>query len=771
MAEEHISDKIRKAQESVEDRFNDLYTAEDMKAIIDLLRGGKAADAAPTQRQLLNKMFASYGVKCDRTMTPEDYERLLVENNVPNAFELPERFWKECYALYNAGVEPKDYMARIVESGVDPEFKDGASVRLKILKQLLYETDYLQHTHFYCEEAQRVVENEYGGSIAEIREDIFEKNMHERHFEPPHKDTEILILYFRDILYPAGAQDEELLAAVKKYAPDYPYGADAGKLLDYIGANSRAGSYEIYNASPELAEEIRAVLKARLAAKRKSVAQVMSTVRSCRKNDDPEGIIKAVLEGFGTSLKKEIKDCAPLWKLLSNASGAPRQPGELRDAIALFYEVCGRAEKKDMLAAAESLEELAGGYRRAFTDASAQYDKAKDNIRVSSSGKLSELLHICDDLAQGRFRENAEMKEILFIFAIAFRMTVFTGAPGEVRDENRDMEKNLFEDYYANNILRYLSGQYIRAGVFDEPTGVGINYRNFVEIVYLYWLRKPEDQYTPAQKLKNAVDMVAQIKKEYRSVCKKYAENAYEKQNGKKYLRAKAIAEKSLHESKFYRVNCFNRGEKARGTVMPAYELLSLNEKELIEFILLYYAVDPDRNYKSSDAFSLETVQTSATKLYTDYIEEAREYMEAEAAKAPDGEKKGEDPCRADFGLWFDKKETERIFGDDPDKAEFLRLLNIVDEKLRKVFDAPLPVTRSRLIAAYYYYYLIVTESDRERDGKPGVLRTRSFPEFRRDFCLDLNESLIQSSYQTVSPKNLLDMLIIYSAYLCAELS
>lgn len=101
-------------------------------------------------------------------------------------------------------------------------------------------------------------------------------------------------------------------------------------------------------------------------------------------------------------------------------------------------------------------------------------------------------LHSADDLASGRFKSNGATRRTLYLFAFAFGMT-FCTEPDEF-DPFRDIEKNLFFDYYNNNLLRFIDEEYEKASSNQEawPTGAGINYKNFMEVIYLYYLRRAE---------------------------------------------------------------------------------------------------------------------------------------------------------------------------------------------------------------------------------------------------------------------------------------
>lgn len=153
-------------------------------------------------------------------------------------------------------------------------------------------------------------------------------------------------------------------------------------------------------------------------------------------------------------------------------------------------------------------------YKQARKDAV----KAKRNAAKKDSID-PELIEMCRDLAAGNFRVNGKTKVYLYYFAFMFGMTV----PMEGREcaPERDLVKNLFQDFYNDNLLRLLSSDYSdpkkAAALEREPTGEGINYKSFVEVIYLYFLCREDLDMTPGEKIDAAeaviLDCVKRAKK------------------------------------------------------------------------------------------------------------------------------------------------------------------------------------------------------------------------------------------------------------------
>lgn len=117
-----------------------------------------------------------------------------------------------------------------------------------------------------------------------------------------------------------------------------------------------------------------------------------------------------------------------------------------------------------------------------------------------------ELIEMCNDLAAGNFRVNGKTKVYLYYFAFMFDMTV--PLDGKKCEPEKNIVKNLFQDFYNDNFLRLLSYDYSdpkNSTSFEkEPTGEGINYKNFVEMIYIYFLCRDDLNMTQGEKIDKA---------------------------------------------------------------------------------------------------------------------------------------------------------------------------------------------------------------------------------------------------------------------------
>ncbi|MCD7854282.1 MAG: hypothetical protein LUG66_01535 [Clostridiales bacterium] len=229
--------------------------------------------------------------------------------------------------------------------------------------------------------------------------------------------------------------------------------------------------------------------------------------------------------------------------------------------------------------------------------------RSRAKERVKAVRKNSELLKIADDLAQGKFRVEGATKKYLYLFAMVYNMTYYDGRDFKIINYDSDIEINLFRDYYSNNLLRFVSEIYDGRGkaMYEtDPSGQGINYKNFAEMVYLYYIVK---NCSPEEKIKQSNAMIKRIQKK----CLKKGKPETKEQGGTQAYR-----------------DYFKGGETDGG--LFAEDILSLPEKDFEEFLCEKYNCDTyDGSYKDnkgktidlkSGVFSVENEQESAFREY-----------------------------------------------------------------------------------------------------------------------------------------------------------
>lgn len=320
------------------------------------------------------------------------------------------------------------------------------------------------------------------------------------------------------------------------------------------------------------------------------------------------------------------------------------------------------------------------------------------------------IIELADELAAGRFKSGGATKRGLYMFAMAYKMT-FGG------DERTDIEKNLFTDYYNNNIMRFVMQEYQdnNGSLEIEPRGQGINYKNFAEVIYLYNLR--EDR-TPNENIKKAQEMIEIVK-------------------------AKGIEKETD-----------NAILATQRYINGIQEALKLSEDKFIEYIVHSYNFDA--NFLNVAEININMQQNTAYNNYKKILENI------------------DNAGGSGQGLWFvdtlawqnsekknnDIKNILEYSGSEDEKSaqKIMTLMESVDRYLRRPFDAvdENTISRTYLLSAYYYYYINEHIGDEER---------MSFNELYDDFKGSVDRILEASYYQKISPKNIYDMWVIISAY------
>ena len=161
-------------------------------------------------------------------------------------------------------------------------------------------------------------------------------------------------------------------------------------------------------------------------------------------------------------------------------------------------------------------------------------EKYKDDRKYAKKQKQSgdwSLLTLCEDLANGAFKTNNRQTRVnLYHFAIMFDMTIALQAT-DIYEPQRDLRKNLFEDYYCDNLVRYLGQSPLNlaesSGWEKEPSGEGINLKNYAEAIYIYYLYRRDLNLTPGQKITNAENAIQKCKNAPSSSATKLPANAY----------------------------------------------------------------------------------------------------------------------------------------------------------------------------------------------------------------------------------------------------
>ncbi len=342
------------------------------------------------------------------------------------------------------------------------------------------------------------------------------------------------------------------------------------------------------------------------------------------------------------------------------------------------------------------------------------------------------ILKMADDLAGGKFRAEGATKRSLYLFAMVYGMTYYSGdtANGEILDYRTDIEVNLFRDYYVNNLMRYISDEYKgHMSEFElDPSGQGINYKNFAEMIYLYYISRTS--YLPEDKIRLSDEMINRLTERGRA----QETSASAGQEGTVYYR--------------------KRMKKDDPEDVFSEDILNFSEPEFEQYLYDHYDCNTYNGASFVSAMQLETDQNTAYQVYMTVEQD----LDDLAGPEPDA-----------YGLWITdvnayKKGYESLCERRPDidRDKFSDLMELLQGVNAFMTDTSQrtkdTVTRASLIVAYYYYYNAYNEIN-----EPG--ERRSFEEVFDDFKSKIDMQLEEAFYQPLSSKSIFDVLVAFSAY------
>lgn len=384
---------------------------------------------------------------------------------------------------------------------------------------------------------------------------------------------------------------------------------------------------------------------------------------------------------------------------------------------------------------------------------------------VVGTKEAAPLVTACHNLAAGAVSATAATKELLFLFAFAFDMRFYPNHTSPDYDSTRDVERNLFEDYYCDNLTRYMSANRQRAaGVLDnEPSGSGLNFKNFVDVSFVYFLNRSD--LSAPQKVSSFYNLINRVRTAWSRETDFVPEKKDEYMAGSTIDRRNLFMERmmSMDEATFeatlladffcdlrYHYTDRNTGELRTGTRGLFEESFATSSgfeqyTELRETIDSLLDLPAGVSLKNIDLRAFRGAGELNDRLYG--TPEGKAYMRM-------SELVGNVP---NLELFRDE------FADD---AAFWALLQSVTDRLDPYDALTVPsresITRTKLIATYYHYYCL----ENTADGFGG--QDDSWTNFKTlfdDFCFCINSYLLPAGYQPISVKNCYDMLVILFAY------
>lgn len=351
-----------------------------------------------------------------------------------------------------------------------------------------------------------------------------------------------LLQYFYDIYAQASSPSDFMKKIVYRLAPEYSSDTVRVAILKkfVVGAGDnfkRFHTNQIWEWAKKQLDKSEAEIYQKSTEEKKKVLLLNKIDDSIFEHSSVEityvDVLKLIIDRIGKyqdddTLAFEKIDLsentiAILSEIISEDEGAVRE-----DVIKRFKILCDRIVngliEKDEERISEFVASLENDFRNQLktikrvsktgkegTAADLYKQAKKDYIKAKKSAAQKndidfELIEMCNDLAAGNFRVNGKTKVYLYYFAFMFGMTV--PLEGKECEPERNIVKNLFQDFYNDNFLRLLSSDYSNpqnATSFEkEPTGEGINYKNFVEAIYIYFLCRDDLNMTPGEKIDKA---------------------------------------------------------------------------------------------------------------------------------------------------------------------------------------------------------------------------------------------------------------------------
>lgn len=322
--------------------------------------------------------------------------------------------------------------------------------------------------------------------------------------------------------------------------------------------------------------------------------------------------------------------------------------------------------------------------------------------------KKWKLLKLADDLDKGVFKTNNVTKTNLFIFAFGFGIKAFENKEAANYNPVTDIEKNLFEDYYNNDYTKYLLSA-AKNTYEAEPSGEGINYKNFAELIYIYYLNR--EDLTPANRLIGAEKMIDDCF-EYFAVNNKLSEESNEAVNT------------SIFKNEFWALMSIDASED----IIKEYIILKCNIPKMVE------------NTGKLLAASNSITALEKTEHYIDKIRinsklkgNINDILLSKAKKI------------TETSEYYDRDDFLKLIGEMSELMDFTRL-NTTAEGYKQ--------SRTKLLVAAYYAY-------QYEEDPMGY----SFAEIFDSFASYVDEDLVESRYQRLSTKNIFDVYLVLAIY------
>ena len=337
-------------------------------------------------------------------------------------------------------------------------------------------------------------------------------------------------------------------------------------------------------------------------------------------------------------------------------------------------------------------------------------------------------------------------------------------------DEN-DLIKNLFRDYYNNNLMVYLNEGYrdhLREFETD-PSGQGVNFKNFAEMIFLYYIVK---DIAPDEKIRKSYAMISEVTE---------AAKQYDFNN---------ITNKEDRTTNNYKEKFLEK--KGNDSEIVFSEIIfDKSEEEFKKFLLENYDCDVRTGHVHESKGKTIDETTPPIQMDIDQNTAYEKYLEIMNLLDEELRKNGMSVADCCYGLWFEDvsayekaglnkrtdthREIDRHRFDD-----FMKILTAANSFIGKIVDedesnrslegekaetssvikallvsSAKEITRTSLMVAFYYYF-----NCKEED-----MMWTSYKALYESFKEELDPYLTAAGYQTVSSKSIFDVLLTFSSY------
>ena len=355
--------------------------------------------------------------------------------------------------------------------------------------------------------------------------------------------------------------------------------------------------------------------------------------------------------------------------------------------------------------------------------------------------KTIHILVLVENLYNGYFQSSGKARSNLYLFAHVFHMKYYSRYDERFQQVD-SFEKSLLFDYYADNMKRYISKDYLdhRRQVEAEPTALGVNLKNYVEFVHVCYMNRDM----------NVEDKLKEISTVIKLVEERLSDN-YEHNN--------AYKGPLNYTVRFDELNI---------------DLSSLSKEEIVDFYTSHYPLQKPLTRTTLDVttYNDETLSAMDEAIFLTGIETFTNNIELfdDENRSPLNQSFLDNHNYFDIGLYnvlMHHQERFQTIINDQDFIDILKkmeqILDITTLKNRLGFhqenQAETTITRTSFITWAFYDFI---GDYHEYVDENSVLL---FSDIYHEMCNHVNCYLEASRYQSVNLKNLYDVYLLFSAY------